>query len=651
MISRGIFLLHMFCLSVKGFVFRPSPLRLSMIVENSKNDYFIDMNVIHNAKSSIHINNYNDLMDDLVHDHLSKLYIDKTYKEAVSVDNLPGQPGLFDHYHLTEINPAVIPHLVDQSTVHHVPLYFTDFRHETMSFIQNNLNDFLSFISVALPLFFLGSLALNILRMILININNKGNNGMNNIPFSNNNPFLPFPQKNFAAEPILNMTLDNWAGSPEIMEECKEIISFIDQKELYKKIGAEMPKGILLEGPPGTGKTLLAKTIASVSNSSFFSASASEFVEMFVGMGASRIRTLFQTARENKPSIIFIDEIDAIGKKRGGGFNGGNDEREQTLNQLLYEMDGFNDNDDLVVMAATNRRDVLDPALLRPGRFDRILRVPLPDKSSREKILEFYLKEKMPDADIEPIAELTDGFSGAQLKNLVNEAAILSVKNNHTTIQENFLFEAFEKLLVGIVKKNANTPEATSTRVSIHETGHALLSLIYPELFDFQKVSIQPTYNGAGGYTIFSEKPEIREGGLYTKEALKKRLIVTLGGKAAESLYYGDENVSLGAIEDLRQANKLAQQMIGNFGMGDKLQVFFNEEIGETANGFGNKYSENTKKMIDRETLQLVTEAYQEAKDTLKIYYEQMISFSKLLSEKKVLYKKDLDGLDFLMDF
>jgi cell division protease FtsH len=617
-----------------------------MIVENVKNDYFTDINTIHNFKNVLPVENYNDLVDDLVHDHLSKLYIDKTYKEAVSVDILPREQGLFDHYHFIQINPAVVPNLVEQSTVHHLPLYFADFRHETMSFLQNNLNDFLSFISVALPLFFIGSLALNILRMFLFNINNKGN-GLNNNPFSSNNPFLPFPQKNFEAQPILNMTLDNWAGSPEIIEECKEIISFIDQKELYKKIGADMPKGILLEGPPGTGKTLLAKTIASVSNSSFFSASASEFVEMFVGMGASRVRTLFETARENKPSIIFIDEIDAIGKKRGVGFNGGNDEREQTLNQLLYEMDGFNDNDDLIVMAATNRRDVLDPALLRPGRFDRILRVPLPDKSSREKILEFYLKEKMPDADIEPIAELTDGFSGAQLKNLVNEAAILSVKNNHTTIQENFLFEAFEKLLVGIVKKNANTPEATSTRVSIHETGHALLSLIYPELFDFQKVSIQPTYNGAGGYTIFSEKPEIREGGLYTKEALKKRLIVTLGGKAAESLYYGDENVSLGAIEDLRQANKLAQQMIGNFGMGDKLQVFFNEEIGETANGFGNKYSENTKKMIDRETLQLVTEAYQEAKDLLKKYYERMISFSKLLSEKKVLYKKDLDGLDF----
>jgi cell division protease FtsH len=449
-----------------------------------------------------------------------------------------------------------------------------------------------------------------------------------------------------------NVTLDSWAGSPEVLDECKEVISYIDNKEKYKKIGAEMPKGILLEGPPGTGKTLLAKAIATETNSSFISMSGSEFVELFVGMGAARVRELFDSARENTPCIIFIDEIDAVGRQRGAGVNMANDEREQTLNQLLYEMDGFNNNEDIVVLAATNRKDILDQALLRPGRFDRIIKVPFPDKPSRIKILEFYLNSKTLEKpfDISSIAELADGFSGAQLKNLINEAAILSARNNYTSIQEKYIFDSFEKSIVGLIKTNATVSAPTKLRVALHESGHSLLALKYSEYFDFQKASIQPTYNGAGGYTIFTEKPEIREGGLYTKDMLKKRLIVSMGGKAAESVYYGDDFVSLGAIQDLKQANSLAKKMIGNFGMGEKLEVFFNEDIDGDSNPFlgrglalgGDKYSENTKHIMDSESLDLVKQAYYEAKKILNNNIDKLIDFSDLLQNNTVVYKKDV---------
>jgi cell division protease FtsH len=317
-------------------------------------------------------------------------------------------------------------------------------------------------------------------------------------------------------------------------------------------------------------------------------------------------------------------------------------------------MDGFNTNENLVVIAATNRKDVLDQALLRPGRFDRIVRVPLPDKMSREKILGYYLENKKVEKpfNISSIAEFTDGFSGAQLKNLINEAAILSVRNNYTSIQEKYVYDSFEKLIVGLIRSNATVSPNTKTRVSIHESGHTLLTLLFKDYFIFQKVSIQPTYNGAGGYTIFGETPDIKEGGLYTKDLLKKRLIVAMGGKAAESIFYGNEFVSLGAVQDLKQANGIAKKMIGNFGMGDKLEVFFNEDIDDGANpflgrsmAFGEKYSEYTKSVMDKESLDLVKNAYSEAKDLLQKNWDKVILISDLLKNNTILYEKDLAGM------
>ena len=626
-------------------------------------DYVTDLELLQKYKFYFPKENYNDVIQDLLNNKIAKIYVDTKYNQIVSVDNLPKDDIVYNHYHLSDVNPIVIPNLVEKSSDLHVPLHFVSFIPQNIVNIQNLAGEILTIASSALPVLFLLFFLSSLSRFNSLQGGNSRITGNRMRPGGANGggPMTPFSFPNFQKEDDKfvkpNVSLSSWAGSPEVIEECKEVISYIENKELYKEIGAEMPKGILLEGPPGTGKTLLAKAIATETNSTFISMSGSEFVELFVGMGASRVRELFDNARANKPCIIFIDEIDAVGRQRGAGINMANDEREQTLNQLLYEMDGFNNNDDIVVMAATNRRDVLDQALLRPGRFDRIIRIPVPDKFSREKILEYYINEKKTEKpfDVEAIAELTDGFSGAQLKNLINEAAILSARNNQTTLQEKYIFESFEKLIVGLIRNNVKVPDVTKTRVAIHESGHALLSMIFNNYFDFQKASIQPTYNGAGGYTIFSEKPEIREGGLYTRDILKKRLIVTLGGKAAESIFYGDEYVSLGANEDLNQANKLARRMIGNFGMGDKLEVFFNDNIGDDSNpflgrslGVGDKYSQYTKFIMDKESLELVNEAYKEAKYILNNYYDKLIEFSELLKNNTIVMKQDVPQLKLI---
>ena len=629
----------------------------------NEKDFSSELQFIQNSKFYFIKENYNEVIEDLLNNKLSKVFIDNKYNQVVTVDNLPKTDSLYNHYHLSDINTAVVQNLIQKSSESHVPIYFANLIPQGLTNIQNLAGEILSFASYALPILFLLSFLSSLYRANTMQgmnprMNSKmtsklqqsrNGNGFGGSPMG---PFgFPSSQKNNELFVKPNVSLSSWAGSPEVIEECKEVISYIEKKELFKEIGAEMPKGILLEGPPGTGKTLLAKAIATETNSTFITMSGSEFVELFVGMGASRVRDLFDSARENRPCIIFIDEIDAVGRQRGAGINMANDEREQTLNQLLYEMDGFNDNEDIVVLAATNRRDVLDQALLRPGRFDRIIRVPVPDKFSREKILDFYIKDKKTDKefDIKAIAELTDGFSGAQLKNLINEAAILSARNNQTMIQEKYVFESFEKLIVGLIRNNADVQPATKQRVALHESGHAVLSIFFNDYFDFQKASVQPTYNGAGGYTIFTEKPEIKEGGLYTKDILRKRLIVTLGGKAAESIYYGDDFVSLGANEDLRQANKLAQRMIGNFGMGDKLEVFFNDNVGDESNpflgrslGVGDKYSQYTKYVMDKESLELVNTAYKDAKYILTQNYDKLIEFSALLVNNTVVMNSDL---------
>jgi cell division protease FtsH len=636
-----------------------SKIDLKMI--NRDYDYINILKDIQNSKNFLPKENYNDIIQNIMNNKVSQILVDPSYKELVTVDRLLEndilQNDMVDkyYYHLATINPMVVPSLVDKASDMNIPIHFVSLTPENILNMSEFFNNLIVFSTVAIPIYIYLSLR------PMINNNMKAVSRRQNIMNSKGgggNSFQMMPNFNNKKIEFVkpNVSLNSWAGSPEVIEECKEIIYYIENKEKYKEIGAEMPRGLLLEGPPGTGKTLLAKAIATETNSTFISISGSEFVELFVGMGASRVRDLFESARENRPCIIFIDEIDAVGRQRGAGINMANDEREQTLNQMLYEMDGFNDNEDIVLMAATNRKDVLDKALLRPGRFDRIIKVPLPDKESRQKILEVYLNKKKIEKpfDISAIAELTDGFSGAELKNLINEAAIMSARNNETVIKEKYIFDSFEKSLVGLIRKESNstTPSAHKLRVSIHESGHALLALKFNDYFDFQKVSIQSTYNGAGGYTIFSEKTDIKEGGLYTKDMLKKRLVISMGGKAAESIYYGNDHVSMGAIQDLKTANNLAKRMIGNFGMGNKLEVFFNEDVNDESNPFlgrslamGDKYSEYTRYMMDKEALDLVKEAYLEAKTIINDYYDKLLEISNLLQNKKILYNKDLNDI------
>jgi cell division protease FtsH len=440
---------------------------------------FID--IIQNHKEQFIYNDYSYLINN---NHISNIFINNNLKEIIAIEN--------GYYHHIDVNPLLLQPIINIAINNHIEIQFIEF----MTQMQYNLHNLYNQIIYLLPI---------IVIYFLIS------------GFKNNIPNI-ISQFEFVKP---NVTLSSWIGSPEIIDECKEIISYIENKKLYESIGAKMPKGFLLEGPPGTGKTLLAKAIATETNSSFIAISGSEFVEMFVGLGALKIKNLFKTARKAKPCIIFIDEIDAVGKQRGINPNIGNDEREQTLNQLLYEMDGFNNNTDIFVLAATNRKDILDTALLRPGRFDRIIKIPLPDKQSRKELIDYYLNNKKVDHifNSDSLSELINGFSGAQIDNLINEAAILSVKNNYTVIKEKYLFESFEKIVVGVIKKNVTINPEIKLRTSLHEAGHAFLVLKFYKYFDFLKVSIHPTYNGAGGYTLFNDK--ITD--LYTKDFLKKK--------------------------------------------------------------------------------------------------------------------------------
>jgi len=636
-----------------------------------------NLEIIRHFRSLFDHGDYSDVIQGIQQGDIADLYVNRDFTQVVSVGTVGsdgiGGPGaglgedyLYDNFKVLDLNPLLTNKLIDRATDANVHITVADLSavSDSLYQVQKIVGDAIHFAVLALPYVFVSMILYSIytIRSQMPGMGGtpgrrkRGGGGVGGgLGAGGSDPFSLMDRMDVSEYPKPNVSLSAWSGSPEVIDECREVISYLENKAAYARVGAEMPKGILLEGPPGTGKTLLAKAIATETNSTFISMSGSEFVELFVGMGAARVRELFDDARENRPAIIFIDEIDAIGKQRGNGANpigGGNDEREQTLNQLLYEMDGFNDNTDLVVLAATNRRDILDKALLRPGRFDRVIRVPTPDRESREKILDLYLKNKPVEqgegggeSDRTALAEITEGFSGAELKNLVNEAAIMAARNNQTTITKTNLFDAFEKSIVGLIRKNATIPAATQRRVAIHEMGHALMVLEFPDLFDLQKVSIQPTYEGAGGYTLFSEKPEIKEGGLYTKEVLRKRLAITMGGKAAESLMYGDEGVSMGAIQDLNQANQLAKRMVGNFGMGRELEVFYNVEVGEgpgAAGGFGNTYSEEVKQLMDSESLMLVREAYDMAKTVLEKHRGKLERLSHRLILAKTLMVADI---------
>ena len=587
---------------------------------------------------------YNKLLDKIKNKEISKIYFSNRYNEVISEKKIETEEPN-DDYIITNIIPQVTNNLIDISVKNNVEPVFK-IKMEEPNSVNVFIADAYQFVNNTIFPFIIISILFSFARSFFLMTSNIKNSNTGN-PFGSSPGSLNIDLKK-DKETMLksNITLKSFAGSPEIYEECIEVVSYLKNETIYKNAGAQIPKGILLEGPPGTGKTLLAKAIASDTDANFISITASEFVEVFVGVGASKVRNLFDTARKNKPCIIFIDEFDSIGRQRGVGINMANDEREQTLNQLLAEMDGFADNSGILVIAATNRKDVLDSALLRPGRFDRIIKVALPNKTSRRDILDIHAKNKNLSAnvDLNQVSELTSGFSGAQLKNLLNEAAIYTARRGEIVIQNQDVLDALEKLVVGLVRKNDTRSEESLRRVAIHEIGHAYLCSKFKEYFDLKKVTIQSTYNGAGGYTLFNERQNISESGLYTKDLYKKQLIVAMGGKAAEYVYYGNEYVSVGAIQDLKQANGLAERMIGNYGMGDLLEPFYNKNIDTMLAQSGDSYSDKTKEAIDKESIKLVNDALDEAK---KIILENRSAIDLLveqLIQNKTLYGSDFEG-------
>jgi cell division protease FtsH len=452
-------------------------------------------------------------------------------------------------------------------------------------------------------------------------------------------------------EPQTQVTFADVAGIEQAKLELTEVVDFLKNADRFTAVGAKIPKGVLLVGPPGTGKTLLARAVAGEAGVPFFSISGSEFVEMFVGVGASRVRDLFEQAKQNAPCIVFIDEIDAVGRQRGAGLGGGNDEREQTLNQLLTEMDGFEGNTGIIIVAATNRPDVLDAALLRPGRFDRQVVVDRPDYAGRSEILNVHARGKTLAADVEldKIARRTPGFTGADLSNLLNEAAILAARRNLTEISMDEINDAIDRVLAGPEKKNRVMSEKRKTLVAYHEAGHALVGALMPDYDPIQKISIIPR-GRAGGLTWFTPSEERMESGLYSRAYLQNQMAVALGGRIAEEIIFGEEEVTTGASNDLQQVTRVARQMITRFGMSENLgpvalgrqngNVFLGRDIASDRD-----YSDATAASIDKEVKELVDRAYQRAKKVLEDNRPILDQLAQMLMEKETVDSDELQEI------
>ena len=446
----------------------------------------------------------------------------------------------------------------------------------------------------------------------------------------------------FQMEAKTGVLFDDVAGIQEAKEELQEVVTFLKQPERFTAIGAKIPKGVLLIGPPGTGKTLLAKAIAGEAGTPFFSISGSEFVEMFVGVGASRVRDLFRKAKENSPCIVFIDEIDAVGRQRGAGIGGGNDEREQTLNQLLTEMDGFEGNNGIIIIAATNRPDVLDSALLRPGRFDRQVIVDLPSYNGRLGILEVHARNKKlaEDVSLETIARRTPGFSGADLSNLLNEAAILTARRRKEAITTLEIDDAVDRITIGL----ALTPLLDSKKkrlIAYHEVGHALLMTLLKNSDPLNKVTIIPRSGGVGGFAQQTFNEEMVDSGLYTRAWLLDQITIALGGRAAEKEVFGDAEITIGASNDIQRVTSLAREMVTRYGMSDLGPLALENPSGEVFLGRGlpsqSEYSEEIATQIDHRIRQIAFEGYQKARQMLSENRELMDYLVDLLLEKETI--------------
>ena len=467
------------------------------------------------------------------------------------------------------------------------------------------------------------------------------------------NPAMSFGKSKarLQMEPSTKVTFADVAGVEGSKLELSEVVDFLKSPDRFTAVGAKIPKGVLLVGPPGTGKTLLAKAVAGEAGVPFFSISGSEFVEMFVGVGASRVRDLFEQAKKNAPCIVFIDEIDAVGRQRGAGLGGGNDEREQTLNQLLTEMDGFEGNSGIIIVAATNRPDVLDSALMRPGRFDRQVTVDRPDYAGRLQILNVHAKDKTlsKDVDLDKVARRTPGFTGADLANLLNEAAILAARRELDKVSNDEVGDAIERVMAGPEKKDRVISEKKKELVAYHESGHAIVGALMPDYDPVAKVSIIPR-GQAGGLTFFTPSEERMESGLYSRSYLQNQMAVALGGRVAEEIVYGEEEVTTGASNDLQQVANVARQMITKFGMSDKIGpvalgraqggMFLGRDIASERD-----FSEDTAATIDLEVSELVDAAYKRATKVLTENRAMLDEMAQMLIERETIDSEDIQDL------
>ncbi len=482
--------------------------------------------------------------------------------------------------------------------------------------------------------------AVFILFVIMSNNAASQNGGGKMMNFGKNRARLTTQEDN-------HVKFDNVAGLKEEKEEIEEIVDFLKAPGKYTKLGARIPKGVLLVGPPGTGKTLLAKAVAGEAGVPFFTISGSDFVEMFVGVGASRVRDLFEDAKKNAPCIVFIDEIDAVARRRGTGMGGGHDEREQTLNQMLVEMDGFGVNEGIIVMAATNRVDILDPAIMRPGRFDRKIVVGRPDVGGREEILNVHAKAKplAEDVDLKQVAQTTAGFTGADLENLLNEAAIHAAKENREYITQDDIKKSFVKVGIGAEKKSRIISDKEKRITAYHESGHALLFHLLPDVGPVYTVSIIPTGVGAAGYTMpLPERDEM----FNTKGRMLQEIIVDLGGRVAEELVFDD--ITTGASQDIKQATKLAREMVTKYGMSENIglicyadddeEVFIGRDLAHTKS-----YSEGIASAIDVEVKSIIDDAYEKAKKMIDEHRDILDKCASLLLEKEKISKDEFEAL------
>ena len=594
--------------------------------------YFIGMAIIiivmlYYAGSGLKSNNYkyNDLLNDLQNGKVTQLNISQNKEVPTGKVTVKLQDGSTKYVYITDVNQVISD--------------IKDINDKTNQNIQPSIADVSRdsvFLTNILPMLLMGVVIVVVIMMMNANAAG-GNSKMANFGKS---------RAKMVVE-VKNMDFSKVAGLKEEKEELEEIVDFLKNPNKYIMLGARIPKGILLEGPPGTGKTLLAKATAGEAGVPFFTISGSDFVEMFVGVGASRVRDLFAEAKKNAPCIIFIDEIDAVARRRGTGMGGGHDEREQTLNQMLVEMDGFGVNEGIIVMAATNRVDILDPAILRPGRFDRKVLVGRPDVKGRKEMREVHAKNKPigDDVDLEQIARITSGFTGADLENLLNEASILAAKAGKHFLTQAEINQAMIKVGIGKEKKSRIISEKEKRITAYHESGHAILFHVLPDVGPVHTVSVIPTGAGAAGYTMpLPGKDEM----FLTKGKMLQEIMVDLGGRIAEELILDD--ITTGASQDIKQATATAKAMVTKYGFSDKLGLInYDDESDDVFIGrdlaHSKGYGENTASAIDEEVREIVDTCYKKAKKIIEDHMEQLHASAALLMEKEKIGREEFESL------